>query len=98
MRTSVKFLRTVLLVGSSLAPWAVADACPVCQTENGRQVRAGIFNEDFGSNLLATLLPFPVVLGIAAALHFGFAPKQPAGQASASATSTEGTGQGEVTP
>jgi hypothetical protein len=52
-----------------------AHACPVCHTETGKEVRAGIFNEDFRSNLLTTLLPFPIVLGITAALHFGFTPK-----------------------
>lgn len=39
---------------------------------DGPQVRAGIFNEQFGSKLVLTLLPFPVFLGVVAAIHFGF--------------------------
>jgi hypothetical protein len=48
-----------------------ASACPVCHTETGRQVRAKLFDEGFGSALVQTLAPFPVLLGIVAALHFG---------------------------
>ena len=46
-------------------------ACPVCDTGTGEQVRAGIVGGDLGWGLLATLLPFAVVLGVAAAIHFG---------------------------
>lgn len=48
-----------------------AAACPVCDGETGREVRAGVFDESFGSNLLATLLPFLLVAGVAATIHFG---------------------------
>jgi hypothetical protein len=75
MKTPTRFLKAALLAG--LFPSAeVSDACPVCHSETGKQVRAGIFNEEFGTNLLTTLLPFPVVLGVAAALHYGFSPKR----------------------
>lgn len=61
------FLATaLLLVGPS-----DASACPVCHTETGQQVRAGIFDESFGRNLVLTLLPFPILAGVAAAIHFG---------------------------
>ena len=50
---------------------SAALACPVCDTDTGQQVRAGIFDEDFARNLLLTLLPFPVLLTIVAAIHFG---------------------------
>lgn len=53
-----------------------AEACPVCDGETGRRVRAGIFNEDFGPNLLVILLPFPIVVGVAAALHHGLSPRR----------------------
>ncbi len=49
-----------------------AFACPVCNTETGRQVRAGIFGEDFWSTLAAVLSPFPVLLLVLAGLHFGW--------------------------
>ncbi len=48
-----------------------ATACPVCDTGTGEQVRAGIMDGDLGLNLLATLLPFTVVLAVVAVIHFG---------------------------
>lgn len=47
-------------------------ACPVCDSEIGCQVRAGIFNDDFGRKLFLTLLPFPFFIGVVAAIHYGF--------------------------
>jgi uncharacterized membrane protein len=49
----------------------VACSCPLCHTQTGEQLRAGIFNGSFGWNLLATLLPFPVFAGVVAFLYFG---------------------------
>ena len=43
----------------------------MCDTGTGRQVRAGIFDDDFGQTLLAVALPFPVLLAVVAAIHFG---------------------------
>ena len=51
---------------------APAGACPVCDTGTGRQVRAGIFDGDFGRTLLAVALPFPILLAVVAAIHFGW--------------------------
>jgi hypothetical protein len=48
-----------------------AHSCPVCNQETGQAVRAGLLDEDLGFNLLATVLPFGVFLGITAAIHFG---------------------------
>ena len=48
-----------------------ARGCPLCNSETGRRVREGIFDAQFGPNLLATLLPFPVFLAIVALVHFG---------------------------
>lgn len=64
----------------AVAAWAIAlacasvpvVACPLCDTGNGEQVRAGILNEDFGRTLLAVALPFPILLGLVAAIHFGW--------------------------
>ena len=53
-------------------PWASsAWACPLCESETGERVRAGIFNADFGHNLAVTLLPFPLFLGITYLIHSG---------------------------
>ncbi len=43
---------------------ATAVACPVCETETGRQIRQGIFHAGFGDNAFLTVLPF-VVMGLA---------------------------------
>lgn len=37
-------------------------ACPVCNTETGQQVRAGIFGENFTKNLLSIAAPIPLLL------------------------------------
>ena len=54
-----------------LLPLAVT-ACPICNTETGQQVRAGIFGDDFWSTLLVVVSPFPVLLLVIAAYHFGW--------------------------
>jgi hypothetical protein len=51
---------------------SIAAACPICHTDLGQQVRSGIFGADFWTNLLLVLLPFPIFLLLAAALHYGF--------------------------
>lgn len=67
-----RFLHGVAVRGALLSLTTSADACPVCDAETGRQVRAGLFDEGLGWNLLATLLPFAVLLGITAAIHTGW--------------------------
>ena len=50
---------------------ATASACTVCDTTTGQQVRAGIFGDDFWSTLVAVASPFPVLLIVIGAYHFG---------------------------
>ncbi len=45
-------------------------ACPVCETTTGRQVREGILNADFPFHFAGAILPFAVLTGIVAAIHF----------------------------
>jgi hypothetical protein len=59
---------TFLFIVFSTTP---ALACPLCHTKTGRQVRAGIFGPDFGFNLLVTIIPFVIFLGITAFIYFG---------------------------
>lgn len=62
-----------ILAGASPILFArAAHACPVCNTETGAAVRAGIFDDRFVARLLATLAPFPVLLAAVAALHHGW--------------------------
>jgi hypothetical protein len=63
---------TVLLALSLAVP---AAACPVCPSETGEQVRAGLLDRDWRSGVLATLAPFVVVFGVVAWIHFGDAPR-----------------------
>jgi hypothetical protein len=58
-------LQTVLPFFASLAY-----GCPVCHTRVGEQIRAAIFNDSFGWNLLTIILPFPVFAGVVAAIYF----------------------------
>lgn len=53
-----------------------AAACPVCDSETGRQVRQGLVDGDFARNALAVVLPFVTVGGVVAAVHFGWPPKR----------------------
>src|SRR5215470_4175033 len=64
-------------VGVSFLCASIAAACPVCHTDLGRQVRDGIFGADFWPNLFFVLLPFPIFLSLAAALHYGFSRRTP---------------------
>jgi hypothetical protein len=69
---SIKKASTVTVLGFIL--WLGATpvrACPLCESETGQRVRAGIFNADFGHNLVVTLLPFPLFLGIIYLIYSG---------------------------
>jgi hypothetical protein len=64
-------------VGVSSMCASIAAACPLCHTDLGQQVREGIFGAGFWSNLFFVLLPFPIFLSLAAALHYGFGRRTP---------------------
>lgn len=49
---------------------SVAVACPICDTETGDAVRAGI-QTNFGLNLVAAVSPFAVILVVILALTGG---------------------------
>lgn len=69
-----QLIRAATLLVAALLLLGPADvfACPVCHTETGQQVRAGIFDENFGRNIALTLLPFPFLFAIVAVIHFGW--------------------------
>ena len=48
-----------------------AAACPVCDSDTGRQVREGLVDGDFARNALAVVLPFAAAGAVVAAVHFG---------------------------
>ena len=53
-------------------------ACPYCESDIGRRVAAGIFNEEFGYNATVALLPLLILAAIVALLHFGLPGHSPA--------------------
>ena len=63
-----RLIPVVILVAILATP---ALACPVCDSGTGEQVRAGILDEQFAFNVFATLVPFPILVGVAAFIHFG---------------------------
>jgi hypothetical protein len=79
------------------ALFASAYSCPVCHTQTGEQVRAGIFNPSFGWNLLATALPFPVFAGVVAWLYFGVPTQRPKHDPVLAQDSETSTGRAEET-
>jgi hypothetical protein len=67
IRLVILDVAAMLFLGASSAR-----ACPLCDSETGERVRAGIFNAEFGYNLLATLLPFSAFLAIVTSIHYGW--------------------------
>lgn len=59
------------VVAAALLGVSRLGACPLCESETGEQVRAGAFGDGVGYNVLVTALPFPVILGIVALIHYG---------------------------
>ncbi len=57
----------IVIALGMILPGTSAAACPYCKTAG--EVRQGIFNPSFASNLGVTLAPFGVFLGITAAIQ-----------------------------
>jgi hypothetical protein len=75
MLISFSIQRHLLIVLSGyffLMGCSAATACPVCTTQTGAAVRAGIFNDQFWSNVTLTSLPLLTLLGIVALIYFDF--------------------------
>jgi hypothetical protein len=69
----MRILLFILTVAALLSLGASsARACPLCESETGERVRAGIFDADFGYNLFATVLPFSASLAIVTSIHYGW--------------------------
>lgn len=70
LRRGVRGLIGAGAIGLAAAPPS-ATACPDCAAGVRAAVRRGIFDASFGGNLAATLAPFGIFLGVAAAVHSG---------------------------
>lgn len=66
MRSAWKIIAGAIVLAASEAL-----GCPVCDSNTGQQVRAGVFDDDLPFNTLAAMLPFAILLGIVAVVHFG---------------------------
>jgi hypothetical protein len=65
------WLAPCCLAATLLAP-AASRACPVCNAPTAREVRAGLADDGAGIAAAAVVLPFAVLFGAAALVHFGF--------------------------
>ena len=63
--------RTCVMI-ALLSVQRAAFACVVCDSKTGHQLRRGILDGHFLTNLTALAAPFPVFLAIAALLYFRF--------------------------
>jgi hypothetical protein len=70
-------VRRFMIAILALCP-ASAVACPWCESQTGRSVQAGIFNDTFLSNLALLLCPFVIVLAVVTVIY-GFPGKAPHG-------------------
>ena len=65
------FVRSAAQVFCLMSLPSFMTACPLCHTQTGQQVRAGIFDGRFPIRLLLTAAPFPVLAGIVAVIYTG---------------------------
>ena len=57
-----RFVQLTAALGFLLEIPSSAAACPFCDSSTAEQVRAGIFNSDFGYHLGVALAPFPILI------------------------------------
>lgn len=62
---------TMILTSMATVMASSASACPYCESDVGRDVAAGIFNDTFGLNAALTLLPIAVLMLIVWLIHSG---------------------------
>ena len=56
---------------AALVLGGTAQACPICDSETGKEVREGIFGEGLGRNAAAVVLPGAAVGAVVGVIHFG---------------------------
>ena len=71
LRNSRRVELRVTVMLAALAFPALAAACTVCNSETGQQVRAGIFGDEFWTTIVGVVAPFPAMLIVIAAYHYG---------------------------
>jgi hypothetical protein len=61
-------LTAALIITLSISSSAVA--CPFCGSSTAEQVRAGIFNSEFGYHLGVALAPFPILIAVLILIYY----------------------------
>lgn len=64
-------LRNRLVLVLNLAAPAAALACPLCDSERAKEVRAGLLDAHLGKNVAAAALPFAVLAALVVGVHCG---------------------------
>lgn len=57
-------IRAPLATAVALLCASTAEACPFCNSNTAEQVREGIFNSDFGTNLAVAVAPFVILFAV----------------------------------
>ncbi len=65
-----RFVRLTAALGFLLGISSSAAACPFCDSSTAEQVRAGIFNSDFGYHLGVALAPFPILIAVLFLIYY----------------------------
>ncbi len=65
-----RFVRLTAALGFLLGISPSAAACPFCDSSTAEQVRAGIFNSDFGYHLGVALAPFPILIAVMVLIYY----------------------------
>ena len=64
------FVRLTAVLGFVLGIASPTLACPFCDSSTAEQVRAGIFNSDFGYHLGVALSPFPILIAVLLLIYY----------------------------
>ena len=65
-----RFIRITVSFYFMLLIPSAATACPFCNSSTAEQVRAGIFNSDFGYHLGVALAPFPILFAVLLLIYY----------------------------
>jgi hypothetical protein len=68
------YVRSAVAMTISALSAARVHACPFCDSATAKQVRAGIFDADFGWHLAAAIAPFSVLIAILLLIAYGRLP------------------------
>ena len=65
-----RFVPLIATLSFLLGISSSAAACPFCDSSTAEQVRAGIFNSDFGYHLGVALAPFPILIAVLFLIYY----------------------------